>query len=92
LAGCENCFKLDDKSGQVGRQDLPEDVHVHRAIAMNQTISQAHDLWLGDARILCLQLLGNAAGRLTDDLKQASQDQVENSLAIQIGASCPERG
>jgi hypothetical protein len=51
---------------------------------MNQTISQAHDLWLGDARILCLQLLGNAAGRLTDDLKQASQDQVENSLAIQV--------
>jgi hypothetical protein len=62
-------------------------------IAMNQTISQAHDMWPGDARILCLQLFDNAAGRLTDDLKQANQGQAEDSLAIQaLALLAPNEG
>ncbi len=66
--------------------DLPEDIKINLIVAVDQPVSQAHDLRPGNFWEARAFFFGNPVGRLADNLKQAHQSKIEQAILIQVGA------
>lgn len=72
--------------GQVMDYDLPKDVKVNFIIAVDQPVSQAHDLRPRNLRKVRTLFLGYTVGRLANYLKQAHKSEIKQAVLIQVGA------
>jgi hypothetical protein len=66
--------------------DLPEDIKINLIVAVDQPVSQAHDLRPGNFWEARAFFFGNPVGRFADNLKQPNQSEIEQTVLIQVSA------
>lgn len=66
--------------------DLPKDVKVNLIVALDQPVSQAHDLRSRNLRKVRTLFLGYTVGRLANYLEQAHKSEIKQAVLIQVGA------